>query len=269
MSDWLLLYEDARWSDLSPLADLTPVPELAFGGSTVVARWQRAAGRTLLGVVTWSRVRVAAGQSNAKPRAGDDVLIVNAAALPDAWVRAALADKGPRRCTCDGRIAAVRVPFSAIERAMRIAELFGTVEPTNRLGEEFEPFLLALDVPTTEVAARFLARPWDLVAFNPEALMEDLESLEDGIAGDVHKLAALYAPGEIRIDATARVDALAVLDARSGPIHIGAGAVLLPHTVVSGPCVVGAGTQLLGGFLRDEAVGGFQLKGTLRSQAPP
>src|SRR5204863_583290 len=32
-----------------------------------------------------------------------------------------------------------------------------------------------------------------------------------------------------------------------GPIRIGTRAIVGPHTVVTGPCVVGAGTQLLGG----------------------
>jgi UDP-N-acetylglucosamine diphosphorylase/glucosamine-1-phosphate N-acetyltransferase len=51
------------------------------------------------------------------------------------------------------------------------------------------------------------------------------------------------------------VDALAVLDARGGAIAIGPDAVVLPHTVVVGPCAVGRGTQLLGGFVGNSTIG--------------
>jgi UDP-N-acetylglucosamine diphosphorylase/glucosamine-1-phosphate N-acetyltransferase len=51
------------------------------------------------------------------------------------------------------------------------------------------------------------------------------------------------------------VDPLAVLDARGGPIAIGARAVIQSHTLVVGPCAVGEGTQLLGGVIGGSTIG--------------
>jgi UDP-N-acetylglucosamine diphosphorylase/glucosamine-1-phosphate N-acetyltransferase len=58
------------------------------------------------------------------------------------------------------------------------------------------------------------------------------------------------------------VDPLAVLDAREGPIHLGEGVIVHSHTVVVGPCVVEAGTQLLGGLVARSTIGpGCRLAG--------
>jgi UDP-N-acetylglucosamine diphosphorylase/glucosamine-1-phosphate N-acetyltransferase len=46
-----------------------------------------------------------------------------------------------------------------------------------------------------------------------------------------------------------------VLDARGGPIHIGAGARVAPHTLIEGPCVVGERTELLGGRIARSSFG--------------
>jgi UDP-N-acetylglucosamine diphosphorylase/glucosamine-1-phosphate N-acetyltransferase len=62
-------------------------------------------------------------------------------------------------------------------------------------------------------------------------------------------------PGRVTVEAGARVDPFAVLDGRGGPIQIGREAVVLPHTVVAGPCVVGPGTQLLGGRVARSTIG--------------
>ncbi len=71
----------------------------------------------------------------------------------------------------------------------------------------------------------------------------------------MHRLACLEAPERIRVARGATVGAFAVLDARPGPIAVGAGASIAPHTVVTGPCVIGERTQLLGGFVSGTTFG--------------
>src|ERR1051325_2580020 len=73
--------------------------------------------------------------------------------------------------------------------------------------------------------------------------------------GTVHRLACLEAPERIVIEEGASVGPFAVLDASPGPIRIGRGARIEPHTHVLGPCVVGDGTQLLGGAVRGSTFG--------------
>ena len=73
--------------------------------------------------------------------------------------------------------------------------------------------------------------------------------------GTVHRLAALESPDAIAIGEGAHIEAQAVLDARGGPIRIGAGARVAAHTLVSGPCAVGTGAELLGGAIGGSTIG--------------
>ena len=98
MKRFLLLYEDPRWERLSPLADLLPVLGLRFGASTLGARWVGALGLPLLSIEARAAVLAAWREpfalAEGRPAADDEVLVVNAAALPGGWL-AALAEGGP------------------------------------------------------------------------------------------------------------------------------------------------------------------------------
>jgi UDP-N-acetylglucosamine diphosphorylase/glucosamine-1-phosphate N-acetyltransferase len=116
-------------------------------------------------------------------------------------------------------------------------------------GIEFDALARSLEIPSIPADARILTYPWKLIEWNAAAIEADLNAHSGSIAGDVHPLAALLEPSRVSIAAGARVDPFAVLDARGGPIRIDADAIVLSHTVVAGPCFVGPGTQLLGGFI--------------------
>jgi UDP-N-acetylglucosamine diphosphorylase/glucosamine-1-phosphate N-acetyltransferase len=100
-----------------------------------------------------------------------------------------------------------------------------------------------------------LERPWQMVEWNAEAIGHDLAEAQGEMRGEVHRQVAVYQPERVTVERGARVDAFAVLDAREGPIWIGADALVLPHTTVVGPCVVGAGTHLLGGVVGRSTIG--------------
>lgn len=245
MTRRLLLFEDRHWSRLRPLTDLLPVPALAFGASDLARRWERAANVPWLGIE--ARAGVIAAWRNAPVMAAgaapdDEVLVINAAALPGAWLDAVLAERAPSLFVDADRPIAARVPFRILA-------------PCLGRGEEFETALLGLGLPAFVAAAPMLEWPWDLIARNPEALAHDLAGQPAARDGELHPQAVLLAPERIAIAAGARIDPLAVLDAREGPIAIERGAVVLPHTVVAGPCRVGEGTQLLGGFVGNSSIG--------------
>jgi len=253
----LLVYEDRHWARLSPLADLTPVPALVFGGSHLLERWRRASGATLLAVEarheTMAAWRDAPPSEVPRPAREDDVLVVNAACLPGPWLARALAarspEAGPALFTGEGRVAGAGLPFAVLA-------------PGLGRGAAFEAFLLGLGLPAIAVEARFLAEPWQMVEWNPAAIEEDLAPLGGAQRGEVDSRAVVLEPGRVTVEAGARVDALAVLDARGGPIRLERGVVAMPQTVVVGPCAVGEGSTLEGGVIGRSSIGpGCRLAG--------
>ena len=262
MTRWLLLFEDHHWPDLRPLADLLPVPALAFGASHLADRWRSAVSAAApdsswlpvearaAAVAAWREAPVA---DTRRPQPQDELLAINAAALPGEWLRWRLDGDSPSSWTSGDRLVGARLPFA-------------TAAPGLGRGAEFEAFLVGLGLPSVSVDARLLRWPWDLVEWNLEALAADLESMAPSVEGELHPLAGVYEQERVAIGPGARVDAYAVLDARGGPIRIGAGVVVLSHTVVIGPCAVGAGTRLMGGFVGRSTIGpGCRIAGEVDS----
>ena len=245
MNRALVLFEDHRWHALRPLTDLTPVPALAFGGSDLATRWRRVTALPLLAIearahalATW-RERPA----TERPAEGDaDILAVNAAALPGPWLETVRAASPPALFTCCGRIAAARASLALLR-------------PGLGQGSGFEGFLEGLDAPRVDLGMSFLSYPWHLIEENATALAQDLAAGPFEKRGEIHRLASLEAPGAIAVEDGARVEAFAVLDARGGPIRIGRGARVRAHTVVTGPCLIGAASELLGGSIARSTIG--------------
>jgi UDP-N-acetylglucosamine diphosphorylase/glucosamine-1-phosphate N-acetyltransferase len=240
-----VLYEDRHWRDLRPLTDVLPAPALVFGASTLGGRLASAARLPLVAVVcrpdalaAWRDAPVPA-----RPPGGDDpVLALNAAALPGPWLEAVRGARVPSLLVGEGRIAGARVPFRMLA-------------PGLSRGEQFETFLLSLGLPASACDAAFVQFPWQLVERNAAAITADLAERAGEVRGEVHPSAVLLAPERVTEEPGARVEALAVLDARDGPVWIGERALIRNHTVVTGPCVVGAGTQLLGGSVSRSTLG--------------
>ncbi|HEY6867070.1 MAG TPA: putative sugar nucleotidyl transferase, partial [Candidatus Eisenbacteria bacterium] len=242
----LVVFEDGQWPLLRPLTELLPVPALAFGASSLAERWRRATSLPLLAIEARPRPLAAwrrpAPEGTPAPETGAEALVVNAAALPGTWLEAMRSGSGPALLTCCGRIAAARVGIEQLR-------------PGLGRGERFEAFLAGLDLPRADAAMSFLVYPWHLIEENPGALARDLAAGPFEKRGEIHRLASLEAPDAIAVEEGARIDAFAVLDARGGPIRIGRNARVRAHTVVTGPCVVGAGSELLGGVVGVSTIG--------------
>jgi hypothetical protein len=241
----LVLFEDHRWRALRPLTDLAPVPALAFGGSDLATRWRRAAVLPLLAIEARAGALAAWRERPAAERAAEgdaDILAVNAAALPGPWLETVRAASTPALFTCGGRIAAARAPLALLR-------------PGLGQGDGFEGFLEGLEAPRVDLGMSFLSYPWHLIAENATALAQDLAAGPFEKRGEIHRLAALEAPEAIAVEDGARIEAFAVLDARGGPIRIGRGARVRAHTVVTGPCLIGAASELLGGSIARSTIG--------------
>jgi UDP-N-acetylglucosamine diphosphorylase/glucosamine-1-phosphate N-acetyltransferase len=254
MSVRFVLFEDSRWADLRPLSELLPVAGLRLGDCTLAERWQRALGGELLAVEGRARALAAWRErpvpALARHAAGDEVWAVNAAALPEAgWLEAVREGRCPALYVSGERVAVARLGFAQLA-------------PGLGRGTDFERHLLAIGAPVFGAEPRWLERPWQFVEQNQERLTRDLESQRPALEGQVHPLAALYEKDRIVVEAGARVDALAVLDARSGPIRVERGAWVVPQTVVYGPCVVGRDSWLLGGLIGCSTIGpGCRIQG--------
>jgi len=232
----LVIFEDRAWSSLAPLTDVTPMHALAFGASTLAERW-RLATRLELGFAL-SRFTSPPAARRARAAGGDLVFAANAAALPGRWVKQALASRRPALFTANGRIAAALVPS---ERLAKAADL--------------ERALLAMKLPEKTTDAAFLEHPWDLIARNAGAIAQDLAAAKARVRGRVHPRAVLVDRARITVAPGAIVDALAVLDASDGPIWIGPRARIRPHSLIEGPCAIGASTQVLGGRVARSTIG--------------
>ncbi len=246
MSRRLILYEDRHWRSLRPLTDLLPVPALAFGGSDLARRWL-ALTRLPLASIEARAGALAGWMSPLVPDtspmgASDEAIVINAAAVPGPWFDAALEGRAPALWLGDGRIAGARLPLSMLRGGLG-------------RGEDFETVLLGLALPALPVDAGFFTWPWDLMARNAEAIAADLAGMTGGVQGSVHRLACLEGSERILVEAGAVVGPFALLDASSGPIRVGRGAHIEAHTHVRGPCVVGEGTQLLGGVVSGTTFG--------------
>ena len=174
--------------------------------------------------------------------AADEAIVVNAAALPGPWFAAAMQSRAPALWLGDGRIAGARLPLALLRGALG-------------RGEDFEMVLLGLALPALAVEAEFVTWPWELMARNAEAIVQDLAGAPGAVRGSVHRLACLEVPERITIEESAVVGAFAVLDASAGPILVARGARIEAHSHVRGPCVVGPGTQVLGGAVSGSTFG--------------
>ncbi len=246
MNRRVVLFEDARWRDLRPLTDLLPVPALAFGASDLARRLLFRAAAPLFAIearadalAAWHHAPV---PDTATVPADTEAIVLNAAALPGDWLGEALEGRSPVLWLKGERVAGARLPLASLK-------------PLLGRGAAFEAGLLALGLPTEPVEAAFLERPWHLIERNADAIAEDLLDAGGVVRGDVHRLACLEGREQITIEPDAQVGAFAVLDAREGPIWVGRGASIAPHTCVTGPCVIGPGTQLLGGFVSGTTFG--------------
>lgn len=242
----LILYEDRHWRSLRPLTDLLPVPALVFGISDLARRWLAAARMPLFGIEARSGVLAnwldAPVPDTAAICASDDAVVVNSAALPGAWFTEVSASRTPALWLGEGRIVGARLPLSMLRGAIG-------------RGEDFEMVLLGLGLPAFPVDAEFITWPWDLMARNADAIRGDLAAVPPAVRGRLHRMACLEQPEHVIIEDGSVIGPFAVLDASDGPILVGRGARIEAHTHVRGPCVIGAGTQLLGGSVSGSTFG--------------
>ncbi len=99
---------------------------------------------------------------------------------------------------------------------------------------------LKRELQTFRVKAKILEFPWELIRDNAEYMARDLEGYKKfELLGDIANTSVLYAKERIRVEESAVIEDYVVLDARSGPIYVGEGALIKAHSVIRGPAFIG------------------------------
>lgn len=113
-------------------------------------------------------------------------------------------------------------------------------------------------IPKKDVIATEVKHIWDFIRLNPEQISADFERITQDAGGASIAESSLVDAGctihnrcAVRIAEGAMVDSQVVIDARGGPVYIGFGARIEPHTRIEGPCYVGENTMLVGGKIRE------------------
>jgi UDP-N-acetylglucosamine diphosphorylase/glucosamine-1-phosphate N-acetyltransferase len=233
MNRQLVLFEDNKFRNFLPLTWTRPVFDLRCGSDSLGSRIQRAypgAGfflacrQFLAGPL--SEKQTGASVNRLVP---GQTLFVNGRLLAPPDLEERIPMDGEDRVYLSGEsVVAVRMHGNRLEKLVP------------RLGQ----VLRREDFPVEreeKVELPLMEYPWDLIASNPDALLEDWEfygnkkeklySAEEGVR--------LIEPDRISIGRDAVIHTGAVLDATSGPVLIGEGAEILHQAVIQGPCVIG------------------------------
>lgn len=251
----LALFEDQAASGFAPIAWMRPVCELLCGQSSLRERLLKYLPVTEWGAVV--RPFLVESYREAQPHgvindlnwlAHEPTLLVNARWLPDA---------AGLQCLVHAR----QDEAGVLDQSLVWIRLHPDEVPLLSL-DDWDNTLLSLARTRwlTEAPGKLASRPWDLVLHNAEQLRIDFQ-LQRAVATRIsprrgpHRLGANVAVvgdlSQVDVDPSARLDPFVVLDARRGPIHVEAGAVIQPFTRLEGPCHIGAGSQLFRANVRE------------------
>ncbi|MBI4579657.1 MAG: hypothetical protein HY718_08150 [Planctomycetes bacterium] len=235
----LVVFEDDQSSQFLPIAWVRAVFELKCGATTLMAKIERAAGRTADACLARDYLTRVIGRRYGKLRVnnlaatkGDETLFVNArvgahglkipAEAVAGWQGSVLAFWRTR-----GDVTGIR-DYGGLTAAARKADSAGYSGPW------FEYI-------------------WDLMLASPHEIAHDFEAAgRSGIDGDMHDNVTVYGPRErLYIGPEANIQPFVCIDTRNGPVTIEPGVDVHPFTRIEGPCYVGAKSILLGAKVRE------------------
>lgn len=242
MNTRLYLLEDRTSRGWSPITETRPAGEIRFGALLLRERIERATGLVSAGYLP---------DEGPPPGDASGRLLLAARYLPPL----------PGESPGAGRLlppAPPAVPARLVAGGEQVGWLLppGVSPAEAATGGTEDNRTAKIKLPGTTVEAL-----WDLVTHHPERLSGDLRILARGAddgTDDGRPLpdGVVRLGGEpLRIGEGVVLDPGAVLDTRSGPIRLGPGVTVRPHTHLMGPASIGEGTVLLGGLFGSLACG--------------
>jgi UDP-N-acetylglucosamine diphosphorylase/glucosamine-1-phosphate N-acetyltransferase len=237
----LLLYDDVQARQFAPFSLTRPLAAIRAGAELIGRRWGDAfdAAQPLAlssPHLTTFREAGAPGESPGVLRPG--TIVANSRCVIALDARAGAG--GAWRVGDD--VAAVRLAKPLPAEALRD----GSLELAT---------LASRSTDFHTLRGRWLEAPWDLIGQLPEQLLEDAATLAARLADTGIPGGERIGTHPIVVEQGVVVEPYVVLDATLGAIVIRAPAHICAFTRIAGPCVIGAGTQILGGRISGSSVG--------------
>jgi UDP-N-acetylglucosamine diphosphorylase / glucose-1-phosphate thymidylyltransferase / UDP-N-acetylgalactosamine diphosphorylase / glucosamine-1-phosphate N-acetyltransferase / galactosamine-1-phosphate N-acetyltransferase len=226
----VIVFEDSKVLELMPLVNLKPVYGLCTGFRSLKEKLEGSTRGEV--ALTWHLRRYLAPfyaeqhpESVVNRIEERDVLLVNGRIVFDEASSRVIVENAfePGKAYMQGDdLLFARVPASLLFDAEGL------------LPDLIDTSALAGELITEEVTGfRVISHIWDMIAFHPDELLRDAETLELGrIDGDVHPSVAMVNPSNIYVGSGAVVRAGAVLDGDDGFVAVGAGAIVDPQAVL-------------------------------------
>jgi UDP-N-acetylglucosamine diphosphorylase/glucosamine-1-phosphate N-acetyltransferase len=238
----ICVYEDAGVGNLWPLTLTRPAFDLRCGTGTLLERHKRYFAGAEIGVqVRPELVSLARWMHADLPvndpdwlRSRGEVVFVNAR-----WL--APTDPPPAGTWCGSDVAGDQVAWTVLHAAdIASSTPWSSPRSYTEDGRCARP-----------AGGLMLDYPWDIVEQNGQAIRGDFSHWSKRESAALPAGVTIVGPSDqVFVDPSARVEALAVLDATHGPIVVDAGAVVQALGRLEGPCYVGPECQVLGAKVR-------------------
>ncbi|MEI7684948.1 MAG: putative sugar nucleotidyl transferase [Planctomycetota bacterium] len=101
-------------------------------------------------------------------------------------------------------------------------------------------------LPLQPAGGAMLRYPWDLVDRNAAEIVRDVAEARDLPTHRPASLNVVGPPERLFLDPSVQLDPLVVFDVTKGPVVVDAEAFISAFSRVEGPCVIGAGTRIMG-----------------------
>ena len=246
----LIVFEDAGYANLLPLAYARPTFDLRCGLDDLLSKIEEVVGpraeavfvRESLAAVTAERQSRRVNQ----PLTADDQLWINGRLL-----LRAKPDLPENSAVWQGdALAAARLP-RAVACKLNAAMM---LEPAKLR----ETLASAQQAELPEETGRLIDYPWQLVHENEAEIERQFGGIRIESDGRIDPGAILLNESRIHIGEGSRIRPTAVLDAEAGPIVIGENVTVGPHAVIAGPCFIGDHCTIKpGGHISGSAIGPF------------
>lgn len=236
----LYLYDDARARAFEPFALTRPMSAMRIGAMLARDRWTRAHGAPPAGVIT------ASAHEDFEEDGSPPVTRELAAGAVIANTRCAVSLATPLRDAdvwmCDGRVAAVK-----LSREVRLSMLADGRIPLEELARD--------GGSVATVGGGWVEEVWHLVTNLLVQLGEDLLALGPELSCEMPAHVTVLGSHPAFVERGAIVEPHVVLDVSAGPVLIRRGATIRAFTRMVGPCVVDAGSTILGSRVHGCSIG--------------